>query len=206
MQINVLNSESSLQYINSLLWLAGAIWLASLNKQTPTWFLLPLVAVSNWKLALLVFLVPKSNYSIVHILIYSLLTLNLTLYDVTLHSWITEDLYSYVISSSNVSTLAYTSNTLDNLAIEQTEFWYQGGQIVNNSWNLSTLTNVPILNFFSLLAVNEFFHNFYELSSTYLTVYFCMELPQLSQLNLLFLFLVLLTCIQVYAKVKTTTI
>ena len=202
-QVNALNFESSLQYLNSALWVAGLVWLLRVHAHLTLIVVVLSVLISNWKWLLILLLIPTSWYAVSHSALLLILTVNLSVFDMVTYSWATFSEFSYALCSNNCSVQTYSTITLDSVGIEYSELWQSGGQVVSSVWNMASFTNVPILNFFSLLATNDYFQNFYTLSQTYISVHFAMELPNLNQLNIFFFSAILFSSLQVYWKPST---
>ena len=205
-QINALNFESSLQYLNSTLWVAGLVWLLRAQAQLAFTVVVLCVLISNWKWLFLLLLIPTSWYAVSHSMLFLILTVNLSVFDLVTYSWLTFSEFNYVLCSNSCASQTYSTVILDNVGIEYSELWQSGGQVVSSVWNMASFTNVPILNFFSLLATNDYFQNFYTLSQTYTSVHFAMELPNLNQLNLFFFASILFSGLQAYWKPSATDV
>jgi hypothetical protein len=188
-QLNILNFEVSLQYVNTLLWSIGLCWLFKFRYEYGLIILLTTFFVSNWKILFLVFIPLSSLYWVLHCSIIFITSLNLLLFDLIIYHWVMVEDYSYWLFSNSVITSSEKYFTLDTFATEYSDLSLLNGFSNSSLWNLSTSTNSPLLNFFSLLISNDLASNMYTLSTNYTSVHFYMELPLITQLNFLILLL-----------------
>ena len=200
-QLNLFNSDVSLQQLNFVLMLVGFVWLSNSSNYSTFLLLVSLLHLSNWFLAtLLSFRLNKSLLSSHSLLIVVLVT-NLLIFDLVIYRWaISTDWLPFNLKVGRVFT-SQDLITLDSTAVDicQTSSSYSFDNDV--SWNISTLTNTPSLNFFSLLSSNDLFYNLYDLANIYAKISLCIELPLISPLNLMFWFILSLVWRHLTSKI-----
>ena len=200
-QLNLFNSDVSLQQLNFVLMIVGFVWLSASSNNLIFLLLASLLYVSNWVITtLLSFKLYKSLLSS-HILLIVILVTNLLIFDLVIYRWaISTDWSPFNLSVGRVFP-SHDPITLDNTAVDicQTTTSYSFDNGV--SWNISTLTNTPSLNFFSLLSSNDLFYNLYDLAVIYAKISLCIELPLMSPLNLMFWFILSLVWRHLTSKV-----
>lgn len=183
LQVTVLNFESSLQAINTLLWILVIIFFINFSTIWAAPLVTGVYCVTSSKLLIIIMAMLNSRYIWIHKALLFMLTINLLVFDLITYNWSTVYDYNVVSFGSNFLLPPYTSFTLDNLIIESTFVTLKEGSIINNCWNIASSTNTPTLNFFSLLLHSDVCSNFYTLSSSYLQVVFTLELYLLNNLN-----------------------
>jgi hypothetical protein len=185
-QLNLFNSDVSWQHLNFLLAFIGLTWLSSWSSSTLLLMLASFTHVSHWLVISLLLFQISSRLRTSHTILVALLLTNLILFDVVTYRWtISTSWLPFYFDPSTVF-ISNTSTVLDNTAIEICQISSTPLMSIDTSWNISTLTNTPSLNFFSLLSVNGLFCNLYNLASTYAEAALFIELPLIPDLNLLF--------------------
>lgn len=184
--LNLFNSEVGWQYLHTILLLLVLGWFINI---TQTLVALVVCVSCSCIHPLIIYLVLIRNYrllSYLHLLIFIPVLINVILFDLTLYRWVSVSEYNYTLMSTALGWVGPVSSTLDNTALElvQPVESYRG--LVDSSWNISTITNTPTLNFFNLLTSNDVFINLYNLAITYSLVYLYIELPLISSLVIIF--------------------
>ena len=184
--LNFFNSETTFQVINCVLLLIVLAWFISISRI----YLLFLVVFSFFTshhllLVLMLFALSKSVYRY-HLCFVLLAALNLLLFDNIIYRWSTHLSHYYALLGYPMSINTTVYSTLDSCSTELVQSTLTSEGKLDLSWNLSSVTNVPALNFFNLITSSNSFHNLYELASNYITIHLYIELPLIPSLNLLF--------------------
>jgi uncharacterized membrane protein SirB2 len=182
-ELNVLNTEFSLQPTNFLL---GLIILYTLK----TYYLPSRFPYSPYLMILNNVVWLPTLTSIVSLRVVSLHTalllftlLNLTVYNLTVNYWFPKTSYMYVPLGKSIEFENLNSYTLDGGSYEVSVIWKNLSDITSISWNLYSLTNTPSINFFSLELSHATLQNIYNLGGVYITSNLLLELPLLGTLN-----------------------
>ena len=201
LEVNVLNSEISLQPLNSFATLTLLVWVVA----TPTTWILPVALgaaySSNWAWVLLLLVSLRSVFGLVHASILALAILNITLYDSTLTAWVPHSPYANLTFGIRTSWVSNIDWTVDTSAWETSKAEASLTTQKSPDWNLFTLSNSPVVNFFTLNSSHSLFQNFYNLGQSYSTAYLNLELPLIPTLNAFFFLMLLL----IYAPSNLTS-
>lgn len=184
--INLLNVEYSFQYVNTFLFILGVGWLMKPSYYTTSGYLLATIAVFNWKHLLSLALFFNSPTMRFHSLLVLLTLINLTLFDLVIYKWMPFNYLDYFLESYGLTYPASLSLVSTGLSVEYGEIWLSYGYSATTVWNMTSITNTPLLNFFTLTSQGLNGSNYYNLSSNYTTIYFYIEIPQIHQLTMLF--------------------
>jgi hypothetical protein len=197
MNLNLFNSEVSWQHLNLFLSLISIIWFLRYQSTLTVSLIVYAYVLSSWLLIPIAYFTLRQSVGLLHILIATLLVFNLLVFDVVLYKWATYAQGTFLYSSGYTVVGDIISSTLDNTAIEYVKSFQSHVTAVNLSWNISTVTNTPSLNFFGLTGTHDLFYNLYNLATLYTNVYLYIELPLIPSLNLSFWILLLLVLKQV---------
>ena len=189
-EVNVLNFEISLQPVNFVAAMLLLSLLSRLNTQQCVLSLAVLSVSTNWLWAFVTLLSLRSQFYLLHSALLFLTTLNLTLYDVSIVSWLSDPLTNYNVVGTSIRLISSTVWSPDSTTWESAKVWSTLDSSASVNWNLYALSNSQAINFFSLNACHSYFQNFYDLGGLYSNPSIYLELPLTGSLNLLF-FLVL---------------
>ena len=191
-EVNVLNFEISLQPVNFVAALLLLSLLSRLNAQQ--WILsLAVLSVSvNWLWSFATLLSLRSQFQLLHAALLLLTALNLTLYDVSIVSWLADPSMNYTTVGASMKLVLSSVWSPDSTTWESAKVWSSLDSSSSVNWNLYALSNSQAINFFSLNACHSYFQNFYDLGGLYANPSIYLELPLTGSLNLLF-FVVLLS-------------
>ena len=164
--------------------------LSRLNTQQCVLSLAVLSVSTNWLWAFVTLLSLRSQFYLLHSALLFLTTLNLTLYDVSIVSWLSDPLTNYNVVGTSIRLISSTVWSPDSTTWESAKVWSTLDSSASVNWNLYALSNSQAINFFSLNACHSYFQNFYDLGGLYSNPSIYLELPLTGSLNLLF-FLVL---------------
>lgn len=197
-QLNLVNFENSLQLVNTMLVVAGFIWLSRFQSITIPILVSNLVNIVNWKFTLLLFTQIKSFKILLHFIIFFISLINIFLHDITTYTPTFTKEFVDTLVFNNIPRVGYTVSILDNWWVEEVQIWISASYTSTIGWNIYSFTNIPMLNFFSLFFTNDLIYNFYALGENYLRVELLIQLPYLGLVNIFFFFLLLLTWKVIY--------
>ena len=195
--VNVLNAETSLQPVNASLLLVLLIWFTLQPTRTRLLYFAATATSTNWLWPLLVTALARSVFKTTHYLLIAFSLLNITLFDLTSSCWLHQTLYSNFNFALGTLWISDVTFTADAFTWEAAKGEASLTQRLASNWNVFATSNITAINFFSLNFSHGTFQNFYDLGSSYTTVYLDLELPLLPSLCLIFFILVICT-------VKTT--
>ena len=190
--INLLNVEYSFQYVNTFLLILGIGWLVQPGYRMTFTHLLTILTVFNWKHLASLCLFFSSPTVRFHSLLIFLTLMNLTLFDLVIYKWMPFNHLDYFLESYGLTYPASLSLVSAGLSVEYGETWLSHGSAATTVWNMTSITNTPLLNFFTLTSQGWNGSNYYNLSSNYTTIYFYIEIPQIHQLTTIFLMFIVL--------------
>lgn len=184
--LNFFNSENTFQIINCVLVLIVLAWFISVSRT----YLLFLVVFSFYTshhllIVSMLFALSKSVYRY-HVCFALLAALNILLFDNIIYRWSTYLSHYHTLLGYPLLINTSSYSTLDSCSIELVQSTLTSEGRLDLSWNLSSVTNVPALNFFNLVTSSNSFYNLYELASNYITIHLYIELPLIPSINLLF--------------------
>lgn len=184
--VNIFNSEISLQLVHVPIWITLAIWLSRVNQRF-TILISTLVLLSvNWVSALALLIIPCGLSSFLHTTLILIAITNHLIYDLTFLTWVTETTTQFEFAPASISFSTDELFTIDSFVIESTQIWSTASFMYGSSWNIYALSNTPAINFFSLNSTHDVFQNYYSLGISYQVPCVYLELLLLPTLNLFF--------------------
>ena len=184
--INIFNNENSVQPANFMLWLLGTVWFIRPNSVVLVPLLAVSLSVSSGKNSLIFLYIFKSRIAFLHLLVLLLLTVNLHLFDLITYKWLALPEHLAYPFTNSVTWLNYSGFCLNSFSIDLIEVWGERGSHRSIVWSTTSITNTPLLNFFTLLASDTLMINLYNLCHSYTRVYLCVEIPQIHQISAFF--------------------
>lgn len=185
--LNLFNSENSLQPINLFLLLLLTIWLYQLPKESHLLTLLPSMLTANWIWILALLFRLDSFSSFIHYTLALFTVLNLSISDVSASTWFTLNDYVPLTFLSSPLFSVEESFTLDNITIEMSKNDANTVHRLSQNWNVLTSSNIPSINFFFLNFTHTSTKNHYNLGTSYSTIFLELELPVVTLLSSIFL-------------------
>jgi hypothetical protein len=183
LEVNVLNSESSLQPVNVTLLLILLLFFRTNVRPTVLPLLIASLLSVNWLWLLVLDYRKFTRVFVAHALLVIFTVLNITSCDLIINFWLTNTNYSY-LKVSNILELSFDySYSADSTTWEVSQPWANFTGYTSDIWNTYTLTNAPAVNFFSLELSQNFFQNIYNLGGVYSHSYLNLELPHIGTLN-----------------------
>lgn len=202
-EVNVLNFEISLQPVNFVAVILLLSLLSRLNVQQWALSLAVLSMSTNWLWAFITLLSLRSQFHLLHSALLFLTLLNLTLFDVSIVSWLTDPSMNYAAIGTSIKLVSSTVWSPDSTTWESAKVWSASDASSSINWNLYALSNSQAINFFSLNSSHSYFQNFYDLGGLYSNPSIYLELPLVGSLNLLFSLVLHSLLIQVVQNVST---
>jgi len=198
--LNLFNYEPSWQPLHLLFALFNLIWVWRVKKEDLLSVVLLPGMVSGWAVPYLTHLRFTTSLTIVHLSLLIILWINITVNGTDLSRWeVTTDYCYDAICRGSFLSISETS-ILDNVSLEMAQITWTPATTVDVGWNLASSTNVPSLNFFSLLTSHTTFANSYKLTDNYINAYLYLEIPLVPALNGLFFTALLTTTYHVFFR------
>jgi len=185
LELNLFNTDSSLQPINSLLLLV-LLGFTRLSIQG-SWFaiLIFLTHSVNWLWPLVL---NSARFNLVFLLHSALVLfslINLTALNLVINVWLSNTVYGYLKITDLLEFDAPGSLSADSSVWEVVQGWHSFSSPTSDTWGTYALTNAPSGNFFSLELSQNFLQNVYNLGGVYAHSYLNLELPHTGALNTL---------------------
>ena len=184
------------------MWISGLAWVVIPNLSTSLPLLVAPAVFYNWKYSLILAWFSRPHLSFFHSFILLIGSLNLTLFDLITYKWLVMNEVEYFPLLKSITCLGNITYSPSSPSLDISELWYVSHSPLSPVWTTTSTTNTTLLNFFTLVLENSLSTNLYALCTTYTTVYFYVELPQLTQLTLLF-FVLLMTSTQHFLLQKS---
>ena len=184
--INVLNSENSLQSVSFAFALLALTCFYRSTQFVYLGVFLHLTHLTNW-LWIFIFVVRSASLlGLSHLALCGFSLFAFTISEVSVYNCFTVSPYSPFMVSSAPVLAVDTSLTLDALTIEISRNDSTLLNRLSQNWNLLTASNVPSINFFSLVVEHLDLKNHYNLGSSYSTILLVLDLVALSVLPICF--------------------
>ena len=185
--LNLFNYDSSIQTANMLLLVGLLLYLVTYATRLLTLHFALATLSTNW-LWLLVLTAPIHTVPTrVHLLIATFAAVNLAIADVSPVSWFTCTPYLTTFSPLTTLWASETSFTADSYAWDFVKGKSTLFLRTTSNWDTISLMNTASTNFFSLDASHSTCLNYYELGTSYATVYLEFQLPVIPSLAFSFL-------------------
>ena len=185
LEVNVLNSESSLQPINTALLILLLLFFRANGYPAALPLFTTVLFSVNWLWLLTLDYRNFTRVFIPHALLTLFTAINITSCDLVINFWLTNTNYNYLKISNSLELSFDYSYSADSTTWEVLQPWSNFIGYTSDIWNTYTLTNAPAVNFFSLEFSQNFFQNIYNLGGVYSHSYLNLELPHTGTLNFL---------------------